>query len=125
MSSQRFALALERLQPSDWKRFEDLASKFLAAEYPNLRTVASASGDRGRDAELWSPEGEPSVVLQYSVAGDWERKILGTAKKVRAEFTDAKVLIYVTSQLLGAAADRVRARLRQEQGLHLEVRDRS
>src|SRR5262245_38200583 len=125
MSSQRFELALERLQPSDWKRFEDLASKFLAAEYSNLRTVASPSGDRGRDADLFSPEGEPSVVLQYSVTSRWQEKILGTANRVHAEFPDARVIIYVTDKIIGAEADKLRTRLRQELGIHLDVRDRT
>lgn len=124
MRSARFKLALERLQPSDWKRFEDLASKFLATEYSGLRTVASGSGDRGRDAFLFTLTDDPSTVFQYSVAGDWDDKIVRTARRIHKEFPNATVLIYVTSQEIGAAADRVRARLRQEFGLHLDVRDR-
>ena len=121
MKSPRFALALERLQPSDWRRFEDLASKFLAAEYPSLRTVASGSGDRGRDAFPFTPLDDSSIVLQYSVTGGWEDKIVRTARRIREEFSGATLLIYVTNQEIGAAADRLRTRLRQEFGLH-EVR---
>lgn len=124
MKSARFALALERLQPSEWRRFEDLSSKFLAAEYPNLRTVASSSGDRGRDAFLLTPENDPSTLLQYSVTVKWGDKILRTARQVRKEFPAAAVLIYVTNQEIGAAADGLRTRLRQEFGLYLDVRDR-
>lgn len=50
MISRRLELALERLQPSDWNRFERLSSAFLASEFDDIRTVASPSGDDGRDA---------------------------------------------------------------------------
>lgn len=124
MKSPRFALALERLQPSDWKRFEDLASKFLAAEYPNLRTVASPSGDRGRDAFLFSPEGDASTVLQFSVTAGWQDKIARTARQIRMEFPETAVLIYATNQEIAAAADDLRVRLRREFRLYLDIRDR-
>lgn len=47
MSEKRLQLALERLSFSDWERFERFASEFLAAEMPDLRTVAGPSGDGG------------------------------------------------------------------------------
>jgi hypothetical protein len=50
MSRQRLELALERLGAPDWERFERFASEFLSAEIPDLRTVASPTGDEGRDA---------------------------------------------------------------------------
>jgi hypothetical protein len=84
--NQRFAFALEQVKPSDWDRFEKLASEFLAPEWPTIKTVASASGDGGRDAELFSPDGESSVLLQYSVTENWGRKINETAKKITANF---------------------------------------
>src|SRR5713226_3771789 len=67
MERARLKLALDRLEAEHWSRFEQFASEFLVSDYPNLRTVASTSGDQGRDAELFSPDGLPSVVLQYSV----------------------------------------------------------
>jgi hypothetical protein len=47
MNRQRLEFALERLQPHDWKKFEEFASEFLLSEFNNLKTVASSSGDRG------------------------------------------------------------------------------
>lgn len=79
MITNRLKLALERLQPSDWHRFEKLASAFLASEFDDLRTTASPSGDEGRDSELLAPEAEPKVLLQYSVSADWASKIHRTA----------------------------------------------
>ncbi|HVY23520.1 MAG TPA: hypothetical protein VG962_09230 [Steroidobacteraceae bacterium] len=95
---KRFELALERISANDWARFEQFASSFLTSEFDNLRTVASSSGDEGRDAELFSPDGEPSVVLQYSVTPKWKQKISDTAKKVKKNLTEAKYLIYVTNR---------------------------
>ena len=60
----RFELALERLDATNWARFEQFASSFLTKDFPNIRTVACPGGDGGRDAELYSPEDESSVVLQ-------------------------------------------------------------
>ena len=56
MNSKQFAFALDRLQPGDWERFEQFASKFLVFDYPSLRSVAAPSGDEGRDSELFSSE---------------------------------------------------------------------
>jgi hypothetical protein len=123
--AKRLELALERLQPSDWARFEQFASAFLASEFPSLRTVASPSGDEGRDAELFSPEGEPDVVLQYSVTAYWDRKIRATAKRVREKWASAKQLIYVTNQPLGAEADALKRELRKDYSLALDVRAKS
>ena len=75
MVTNRLRLALELLQPSDWQVFEKLASAFLASEFDSLRTMAGASGDGGRDSELFVPAGEPNVLFQYSVSTDWARKI--------------------------------------------------
>ena len=122
---KRLQLALEKLAPSDWARFEQFASAFLVAEFPDLRTVASPSGDDGRDAQLFSPDGEPDLLLQYSVTPKWAAKIKATAKRVKDKHPDASQLIYVTNQSIGAAADKVRKELRKTSGLILDVRDRS
>jgi hypothetical protein len=105
MNRARFDLALEKIEPTNWKRFEEFSSAFLVGDYPNLRTVAAPSGDEGRDAELFSPQSEPEVVLQYSVTKDWPTKLRGTLRKVKSNLSGAKVLIYVTNQKIGAAAD--------------------
>lgn len=125
MRRPRFELALERLGPGDWRRFEQFASEFFAIEFQNLRTVATPSGDRGRDAELFSPEADPNVVIQYSVATDWAAKIRDTAGQVRAEFPSALVLVYVTNQEVGAKSDDLRQKVRTDHGLFLDVRDRN
>lgn len=122
---KRLELALEQVAPSDWARFEEFASAFLTSEFSNLRSVASPSGDEGRDAELYSPDGEPSVVLQYSVTSKWENKIRDTAKKVNKNLSDARQLLYVTNRKIGARADTLKKELRQKYGLSLDVRDQS
>ena len=69
MNRTRFELALRELGPGQWERFEQLASQFLADDLDDLRTMASPSGDRGRDAELFTGE-DPTALVQYSVASD-------------------------------------------------------
>jgi len=125
MISRRLELALERLQPSDWGRFERLASAFLANEFDELRTVASPSGDEGRDAELFSPLAEPTVVVQYSVAVDWKAKINGTVRRLKDTIPGALVLVYATNQIVGAEWDDLKKTLRTKHGLSLDIRDRN
>jgi hypothetical protein len=124
MKRPRIELALERLGSGDWQRFEKFASEFLVSEIPELRTVASASGDEGRDAELFSPADDPTVVLQYSVATDWPSKIKRTAIKIKTTFPKAIILIYVTSQTIGAKGDKLKSEIRR-QGLILDIRDKN
>lgn len=125
MSRERLELALEKLNAGQWERFENFASEFLSAEIPGLRTVASQSGDSGRDAEIFSPEGDASQVLQYSVAVDWRSKIRATAKRVSSTLSSAQILIYVTNQKIGADVDDLRLEIRKVYSLHLDVRDRT
>lgn len=124
MISRRLELALERLQPSDWGRFERIASAFLASEFDELRTVASPSGDEGRDAELFSPLAESTVVIQYSVAVDWKAKINGTVRRLKDSIPGALVLVYATNQIVGAEGDDLKKTLRTKHGLSLDIRDR-
>lgn len=126
MRPQRFKLALELLEPEQWARFETLASAFLVPEFPDLRTVAGV-GDRGRDAELFQPAGDETVLLQYSVAEDWAGKVNATVRKIRAEdgFPKARDLIYVTNQRIGASADDLKGAIRKDSGLVLDVRDQT
>lgn len=125
MVTNRLELALELLKPSDWERFERLSSRFLAAEFDDIRTVAAASGDGGRDSELFSPDAEPNVVFQYSVAKDWQAKIRATVKRIKSTIPSAVVLIYLTNQQIGADSDDLKKELRVKHGLTLDVRDRS
>jgi hypothetical protein len=121
----RFELALERLRPTDWARFEKLSSEFLAPEWPNLRTVASASGDQGRDAELFSPHDHPHIIIQYSVAKNWKSKITRTAETAQANLPNARVLVYLTNQEVGARSDEIKSIIGSKYHLYLDVRDKS
>ena len=125
MITNRLELALDRLQPADWARLEKIASIFLVTEFDDLRTVASPSGDEGRDSELFSPAAEPKVVAQYSVASDWAAKINATVRRLKTTIPDALVLIYVTSKQIGADADALKKNLRVKHGLTLDIRDRN
>jgi len=125
MITNRLELALELLHPSDWQKFEKLASAFLASEFENLRTMANPSGDGGRDSELFSPAAETTVLLQYSVSADWAGKIQKTAKRIKENFHKSTVLVYVTNQKIGAMADAIRRKLRTDYGLALDIRDHS
>ena len=124
MTRKRFEFALIHVNPTLWESFEDLASAFLADEYQSLRTLAG-SGDRGRDAILWQPEDDPTVILQYSLRKDWDTKILESARKISREFPDTQLLIYVTNQRVGAKADLARVNVRKKYHLHLDIRDRT
>ena len=125
MITHRLEFALERLQPSDWHRFEKLASSFLASEFDDLRTTASPSGDSGRDSDLFVPAAEPRVLLQYSVAADWRAKIHKTVERIQEAFPDALVLVFVSNQVIGALADPLKRQVRQDNGISLDVRDRN
>jgi hypothetical protein len=76
---------------------------------------------------VFAPPGEETVLMQYSVAADWKKKILGTARRVRQPdgFPNAQLLIYLTNQEIGAAGDELRASLRDEYRLILDIRDQS
>lgn len=124
MIADRLEFSLRNLQHSDWERFEKLASTFLADEFSSLHTVASPNGDDGRDAELFSPSGEPSVLIQFSVTPKWDSKIKDTHEKIKLNFPAAIHLIYVTNQLIGANADKLKRSLRN-QGISLTVYDRN
>ena len=124
MSRERLHLALDRLHADQWKMFEEFSSALLASQYPNLRTVASPSGDVGRDAELFSYDGRILTVLQYSVGKDWRTKIRQTARRVSEKLSDARILIYVTNQSILSAADTLKGEISQDYGLILDIHDR-
>lgn len=125
MKTQRFELALERLKPGDWPRFERFASQFLVFDYGQLRSVATASGDLGRDAELFSPENDGAVLMQYSVATNWTVKIKQTAERIRENFPKTAILIYVTNQQIGAKGDALKKEIRTNFKLALDIHDRA
>lgn len=123
--SERFRFALEQIQPSQWQIFEYLSSAFLADEYGNLRTLASPSGDGGRDATLFQPEDDEGVALQYSVASDWVAKIRRTASRLSISHPEVRELIFVSPHRIGADGDDVRRALRREYRITLDIRDQN
>lgn len=124
MNRKLLELALERLKPSDWESFEEFCSQYLASDYPELRTMASPSGDGGRDAELFSAGEASSVVFQYSVTSDWKTKIKKTVERIATTKPDARFLIYMSNHTIGAQADDLRTSL-MANGLSLDVRDKN
>lgn len=124
MSPKLFNFALDRARPSDWEHFEELASRFLASEFPQLRTMASPSGDGGRDSELFSTEEPSKVALQYSVAHDWKSKINRTIKRIEDTFPDVRMLVYLTNQKIGASGDTLKSDCLNK-GIMLDIRDYS
>ncbi len=124
MHRERLQLALERLPPEQWKRFEEFASEFLAILDPNHRTVASPSGDGGRDAQLFSPDGQVKIVFQYSVTKKWESKIRETAKRISETFPKTRILRYVTNQSILSAADTLKTEILDNHDLVLDIYDR-
>lgn len=120
----RFEFALDNTKKTQWELFEELASSFLSSEYTQLRTMASASGDGGRDSELFSDEGISSVAFQYSVTDEWGPKIRSTVRRLEENFGDIAVLKYVTNQKIGAKADELKREL-MGKGKVLDVLDQS
>lgn len=121
--TKRLLFALKETDSPHWKLFEELASSFLSKEFPNLRTMASPSGDGGRDAELFADHDEPSTVLQYSVTKEWDQKIKDTVQRLKKTRPEFNYLIYATSQIIGAKADDLKAKIRKEHKVALDVRD--
>ena len=81
MNRDQFSISLSNLKKSDWERFEELSSSFLSVEFAGLRTMASPSGDGGRDSEIFNPNGVSHIAIQYSVTDNYEDKIKRTVKK--------------------------------------------
>ena len=124
LKRERFEFALNNIKHSQWQEFEILASSFLASEYTNLRTLASPSGDGGRDSEIFSDSGSPVVVFQYSVTEHWERKIKATDRTLSDNFNNVSVLRYITNQSIGARADKLKSELLKS-GRVLDICDQS
>src|SRR5258708_4173174 len=123
MPSARLSFALEQVGSGDWLYFEKFAAEFHAVAYPSLRTMASASGDKGRDGQLFTPEEEPTTVLQYSVTKDWRSKIIDTLETLSTTMPQITQLIYVTSQVVGPAADDLVSETRRDRGIALDIHD--
>ncbi|MBP2354111.1 hypothetical protein JOF29_005221 [Kribbella aluminosa] len=87
--------------------------------------MATMSGDRGRDGELYIPDEEPEVAVQYSVTQDWTAKIRATVRRISETMPGVRRLVYATNQDIGAKADDLRTELRIGHGIHLDINDRS
>ncbi|WP_062383368.1 hypothetical protein [Demequina iriomotensis] len=124
MANPRLEFALTQLQSEHWRSFERLCSEFLVTEFPDLRTTASASGDKGRDGELFEVGGDPTTAFQYSVAGDWKAKISDTLAKVTKNLPKVRRLVFCSSQEIGAQGDVARDAA-WKLGIQLDVRDRN
>jgi len=124
MNRRLFELALDKTRPSDWEYFEELSSGFLASELPSLRTMASPSGDGGRDSELFSSDGSIYVAVQYSVSKDFDPKVMRTIKRLEENFDQIRVLIYCTNQQIGAKGDALKQKCLGK-GISLDIRDKS
>lgn len=124
MNINLFKLALDRLEPSDWAHFERLCSAFLAQDFPCLMTMAAASGDGGRDAELYSSDKFPIVAFQYSVTKQWKSKINRTVDTLSKKHPNIKIIIFMSNQVIGALGDDLKHEL-MGSGITLEIRDRN
>ena len=124
MNRSQFELALTHTKASDWAHFESLCSHFLASEHPSMRTMASASGDGGRDSQLYAPDGENIVCAQYSVTKSWDEKIRKTQKRLIENFKNVKILIYMSNQEIGAKGDGIKSELLKD-GVFLDIRDKN
>ncbi|GAB3133330.1 hypothetical protein GCM10027258_02270 [Amycolatopsis stemonae] len=122
ITTERFALALKNLDPTQWRPFERLATVFLADEFPNIRPVSGMSGDGGADALLFSVEDDPSTLVQYSVRVDFATKISETCKRIKDTFPNVKVLVYVTNQPIDSKSVELRRTARAKYGIHLDPR---
>jgi len=125
MNTKRLEFALKEIKSDQWGRFERFASEFLQFDYPEIRSVAAYSGDLGRDSEIFSPNGDPTVLIQYSLRADWKAKIRETAARIRESFQDAAILIYATNQKIGANADDLKKEIRTKHKLILDIHDNS
>lgn len=131
--SERFRFALEHTDHTRWQLFEYLASQFLSDEYGTLRTLASPSGDGGRDASLENlgsgnlkqPLDESTIALQYSITSDWRNKIRGTVRRLQAAHPAVSWLIFVSPKRIGAEADDLKRELWAAYRVHVDVRDQN
>jgi len=84
--------------------------------------MSAASGDSGRDAEVFSLVDDPTQFFQYSVTPDWRQKIRDTARRLNETSPNAQVLIYASPKRIGAEADDLKQEIRKLYRIHLEIR---
>lgn len=120
---ERFKFALQNIEGTQWRYFELLANVFCAEEFPSLRPMAAEGGDDGMDASLFFSTEAPDVVLQFSVRKDWDTKIQETCRRLAKTAPATAVLMYATSQAVGAKANSLRKTVRDKWGIYLDIRD--
>ena len=76
----RFEFSLKNVEPSQWHAFERLARVFMAADYKEMRTLASFAGDGGRDGMLFFSDEDETTAIQISLASDWAAKVKRTRR---------------------------------------------
>ncbi len=121
--ARRFEFALKNLESAQWHQFERLARKFLSDDYPGMRTLASAGGDGGRDALVFTAEDDENVAIQISLRADWTTKIRQTVARLQTTHPNFSTLVYVTNQQIGPKADDLRRELRTKWKIALDIRD--
>lgn len=93
----RAALAHRTLDPH---LFEECACAFLTEIYPTLTPVTGGK-DFGRDADIPGP-GDPPMRVVITTAKDVPRNLRNSLSRLRREGLEAREVIVVTSQPLGA-----------------------
>lgn len=106
----------------DPQTLAEVASVLLLPDYPTL-VMSGATGDRGRDAKvqfgIWGLE---VVVIQYSIAKDWPRKVDRELARYTRDPTLPKHMVYVTTRVTSDdAVERRRAQALAHHGVKLEV----
>lgn len=125
MLTAQLEFSLQNIPSVEWRRFEQFASQFLAAEMPNYRNMASTYGDKGRDGEVYCEGVRSHILVQISVSKDWSDKISRTVKRLRDNFKNITKLVYATNQIIGPAADELKWKLLEDEGFDLDIRDRT
>lgn len=101
----------------------EVASVILKHElYPEL-VISGMSGDRGRDATVrrgvW---GDEFVVIQYSIADRWPRKVDSELARYRKDASLPKRMLYVTNRTTSPdAIERKQEKARKDYGVELAV----
>jgi hypothetical protein len=131
--SERFRFALENTDATHWQLFEYLASNFLSDEYGELRTLASPSGDGGRDAyletlgreKLEQPVDDSTIALQYSTSPDWRDKVRRTVRRLQVAHPTVSWLMFASPKRIGAEADDLKRAVWTDFRVHVDVRDQN
>jgi len=95
MKTDRFRLALRELKPSDWERFEQLASIFSGSEYGELATWRRRP--EMRVETQYFPILLPSHPwrIQYSVAADLGQQDSAHCQRLKEAFLgQIRILVY-------------------------------